>query len=98
MSTDEQKIMIAIGYMRGDNTAGRSANLYAQEVDFDTDTQMFEEFAKKVGETFFPKEIRQEAERKLMALKQGPKDSVATSSLDSNSLHLRLAMILKYSQ
>ena len=77
MPTDEQKIMIAISYMRGDNAAGRFADLYAQEVDFDMDAQTFEEFAKKVGETFLPKEIRREAERKLMALKQGPKDSVS---------------------
>ena len=77
MPTDEQKIMIAISYMRGDNAAGRFADLYAQEVDFDTDAQTFDEFTKKVGETFLPKEIRREAERKLMALKQGPKDSVS---------------------
>ena len=56
--TDEQKIMIAISYMRGDNMAGRFTDLYAQEVDFDTDTQMFEEFAKKVGKTFLLEEIR----------------------------------------
>ena len=75
--TDEQKIMIAISYMRGDNTAGRLADLYTQEVDFDMDAQTFKEFTKKVGETFLPKEIRWEAEQKLMALKQGPKDSVS---------------------
>ena len=62
---------------RGDNAAGRFADLYAQEVDFDMDAQTFKEFTKKVGETFLPKEIRQEAERKLMALKQGPKDLVS---------------------
>lgn len=58
MPTDEQKIMIAISYMRDDNATGRFTNLYAQEVDFDMDTQMFEQFAKKVGKIFLPKEIR----------------------------------------
>ena len=86
--TDEQKIMIAISYMRGDNAAGRFADLYAQEVDFDMDAQTFEEFIKKVGETFLPKEIRREAERKLMALKQGPKDSVSDFFIQLKQLTL----------
>ena len=60
--------MIAISYMRGDNAAGRFADLYAQETDFNIDVQTFKVFAKKVGETFLPKEIRQTAERKLKVM------------------------------
>ena len=60
--------MIAISYMRGDNAAGRFADLYAQETDFDIDVQTFKVFAKEVGEIFLPKEIGQTAERKLKVM------------------------------
>ena len=60
--------MIAISYMRGDNAAGRFADLYAQETDFDIDVQTFKVFAKEVGEIFLPKEIEQTAERKLKVM------------------------------
>ena len=72
--TDIQQIMIVISYMREDNTAGRFADLYAQE--HQLSRHMFEKFAEIVEDTFLPKELKREAERKLMVLKQGQKDTV----------------------
>ena len=72
---DIQQIMIVLSYMRGDNTTGRFADLYAQEQMLGRQT--FEKFAESLEETFLPKEMKREAERKLMALKQGQKDTVS---------------------
>ena len=54
--TDMQQIMIMISYMRGDNAAGRFADLYAQE--YHPGQHMFEKFSDLLAETFLPKELK----------------------------------------
>ena len=73
--TNMQQIMIVISYMRGDNAARRFTDLYAQEHHLGQHT--FEEFSDLLAETFLPKELKWEAEQKLMVLKQGQKDTVS---------------------
>ena len=73
--SDVQQIMIVLSYMRGDNAAGRFTDLYAQEQRLGH--QSFKKFAESLEETFLPKEMKREAERKLMVLKQGQKDTVS---------------------
>ena len=53
---DVQQIMIVLSYMRGDNAAGRFADLYAQEQMLGRQT--FEKFAESLEETFLPKEMK----------------------------------------
>ena len=72
--SDFQKMMIVISYMRGGNAAGRFVDLYALE--HQPGEYTFDEFTNILIETFLPKELKREAEQKLMTLKQGQKDTV----------------------
>ena len=54
--TDTQSIMIVISYMRGDNVAGRFADLYAQENQLGR--HLFEKFVELLEDTFLPKEMK----------------------------------------
>ena len=58
--SDFQKMMIVISYMRGDNAAGRFADLYVLE--HQPGEHTFDEFTDILVETFLPKELKREAE------------------------------------
>ena len=67
--------------LRSDKAAGRFADLYAQEVDFDMDTQTFKEFAKKVGETFLPKRSGKKQKENTWPLNKAQRTQSVTSLL-----------------
>ena len=67
--SDRQKVLIILSYMKGQNAAGRWADLYV--------TQglnavcSFDEFVDQLKKTFQPPDIRRNAEKCLLALRQG---------------------------
>ena len=67
--SDRQKVLIILSYMKGQNAAGRWADLYV--------TQglnavcSFDEFADQLKKMFQPPDIRHNAEKRLLALRQG---------------------------
>ena len=71
--TDRQKMLIILSYMKGDNTAGRFADLMVTTKGIDT--MSFTSFEEKLRKTFQPAALVRNTETTLFALKQG-KESV----------------------
>ena len=71
--TDWQKMLIILSYMKGDNTAGRFADLMVTTRGIDT--MSFVSFEERLRKTFQPAALVRNAETALFALKQG-KESV----------------------
>ena len=67
--TDQQKMLIILSYMKGDNTAGRFANLMVTTRGIDT--MSFTSFEEKLRKTFQPAVLVRNVETTLFALKQG---------------------------
>ena len=71
--TDRQKMLIILSYMKGDNVAGRFADLMVTTRGIDM--MSFSSFEEKLRKTFQPAGLVRNTETALFALKQG-KESV----------------------
>ena len=71
--TDRQKMLIILSYMKGDNAAGRFADLMVTTRGIDT--MSFTSFEERLRKMFQPAALVRNAETALFALKQG-KESV----------------------
>ena len=71
--TDWQKMLIILSYMKGDNAAGRFADLMVTTRGIDT--MSFTSFEEKLKKTFQPATLVRNAETAFFALKQG-KESI----------------------
>ena len=67
--SDRQKVLIILSYMKGQNAAGRWADLYVTQGL--NAVRSFDEFADQLKKMFQPPDIRRNAEKRLLALKQG---------------------------
>jgi hypothetical protein len=67
--SDMQKMLMVLSYLKGQNTAGRWADLYViQGLDA---KKSFDDFSVKLAKIFQPTDLKHTTERKLLALKQG---------------------------
>ena len=71
--TNQQKMLIMLSYMKGNNMAGRFADLMVTTRDIDT--MSFTSFEEKLKKIFQPATLVQNTETALFALKQG-KESI----------------------
>jgi len=75
--SSSQKIMITLSYMRGDNAAGRFADLYAIQHQSDFRDISWAGFCNELDTMFFPVALRRQAEQKLLVLKQNKSETVS---------------------
>jgi len=66
---DRQKVLIILSYMKGQNAAGQWADLYVTQGL--NSVHSFDEFAEQLKKVFQPLDIWRNAEKCLLALKQG---------------------------
>ena len=73
MPSARQTILITLSYMKGDNAAGRYADLFAETRDVN---MTVEEFEKDLIATFQPASLKRDAEKELLELRQKKGQSV----------------------
>ena len=67
MLSNRQSILITLSYMKGNNAAGRYANLFAETKSIN---MTFDNFEKDLVMTFQPTSLKCDAEKELLGLKQ----------------------------
>ena len=65
MLSARQTILITLSYMKGDNTAGRYVDLFAETRDINMTVKEFEE---DLIATFQPASLKRDAEKELLGL------------------------------
>ena len=85
---DAQKILMTLSYMKGNNAAGRFADLYIQQKAGSLRSTPYPEFCDKLNSLFMPAALKRQAENELMKLRQG-KETVEDYFVRMNQLVLQ---------
>ena len=85
---DTQKILITLSYMKGNNAAGRFADLYVQQKGDQIRLTLYSEFKTRLDGLFMPAALKRQAENELFKLKQG-RETVEDYFVRMNQLMLQ---------